>query len=98
MKVAILLVSLIGISAAIRQNSNTSSDRSDEPAAESFTCSDGWRITGYFTPVETDYISTGMTDVDVRGVGKVSVNAEFTRVVFDEERGFGEGWGRTRFG
>jgi 3D (Asp-Asp-Asp) domain-containing protein len=65
------------------------------PAA---VCSDGWRITGYFTPIETDYTSRTMVEVDVSGVGKVSFDSEFVRVVFDEEQGFGEGWGKTRFG
>lgn len=62
------------------------------------TCSDGWRTTGYFTPIETDYETAPMTEVDVKDVGKMSFNSDFVRVVFDEEQGFGEGWGRTRFG
>jgi 3D (Asp-Asp-Asp) domain-containing protein len=67
------------------------------PAADSMHCSEGWRITGYFTPIEEDYTSKEMTEVDVGGE-KFSFNAEFVKVVFDEEKGFGEGWGRTRFG
>lgn len=63
-----------------------------------FQCSDGWRITGYFTPIETDYTSTEATSVDVKGVGPMNFNAEFVRIVFDESKGFGEGWGKTRFG
>jgi 3D (Asp-Asp-Asp) domain-containing protein len=62
------------------------------------TCSDGWRTTGYFTPIETDYETAPMIEVDVKDIGKMSFNADFVRVVFDEEQGFGEGWGRTRFG
>src|SRR6476620_11433430 len=62
------------------------------------TCSDGWRITGYFTPIETDYASRTMVEVDVSGIGTMSFNSEFVRVIFDEEQGFGEGWGKTRFG
>jgi 3D (Asp-Asp-Asp) domain-containing protein len=62
------------------------------------SCSDGWRITGYFTPLETDYASTETSEIDVVGAGKMSFNAEFLRVVFNDEEGFGEGWGKTRFG
>jgi 3D (Asp-Asp-Asp) domain-containing protein len=62
------------------------------------SCSEGWRITGYFTPIESDYTSPEMTEVDVAGVGPTSFNSEFVRVVFNEEEGFGEGWGKTRFG
>jgi len=61
-------------------------------------CSDGWRITGYFTAIETDYKTEPMTEIDIKDVGKMSFNADFVRIVFDEEQGFGEGWGRTRFG
>jgi 3D (Asp-Asp-Asp) domain-containing protein len=61
-------------------------------------CSEGWRITGYFTPVETDYMSEDKTEVDIVGVGKMSFDSEFVRTVFDEDLGYGEGWGKTRFG
>ena len=67
-------------------------------AAITTNCSDGWRITGYFTPIETDYTSPQTTEVDVVGVGKMSFNSDFLQVVFNEEKGFGEGWGKTRFG
>jgi 3D (Asp-Asp-Asp) domain-containing protein len=63
-----------------------------------FDCSDGWKITGYFTPIETDYRSTAMTEVDIQSVGKMSFNSDFLGVIFDEDKGFGEGWGKTRFG
>ena len=68
------------------------------PVPPGFTCSDGWRITGYFTPIESDYRSAEMREVEIDGVGKQSFNEEFLRVVFDESQGFGEGWGKTRFG
>jgi 3D (Asp-Asp-Asp) domain-containing protein len=61
-------------------------------------CSEGWLITGYFTPVETDYESTETSEIEVKGVGPLSFNAEFLKIVFDEDQGFGEGWGKTRFG
>lgn len=68
------------------------------PPADEMHCSEGWRITGYFTPVETDYNSGETTEVEIVGLGKMSFDAEFVRTVFDEEKGFGEGWGKTRFG
>lgn len=64
-----------------------------------FECSDGWRITGYFTPVETDYDSPATIEIEIAaGVGRESFNAEFLNVVFNEDEGFGEAWGKTRFG
>jgi len=68
------------------------------PANYLLNCSDGWRITGYFTPIEADFASGAMTEVDIEGVGKMSFDADFAKVIFDEEQGFGEGWGKTRFG
>jgi hypothetical protein len=70
----------------------------DASPAAGLRCSEGWRITGYFTPVETDYTSLETTTVEVDRVGSVTFNAEFLRIVFNEDKGFGEGWGKTRFG
>lgn len=61
-------------------------------------CSVGWRITGYFTPIETDYNSADEREIEIKGVGKMKFNSDFLRTVFDEDEGFGEGWGKTRFG
>lgn len=61
-------------------------------------CSEGWRITGYFTPVETEYTSSDTSEIEIKGFGPSSFNTEFLRTVFDEDKGFGEGWGKTRFG
>jgi 3D (Asp-Asp-Asp) domain-containing protein len=65
-------------------------------------CSDGWRITGYYTPVETDFASTETREIEIRGPGretfKETFNTEFLKTVFDDNEGFGEGWGKTRFG
>ncbi len=61
-------------------------------------CSDGWRITGYYTPVETDFTSGPTREIEIVGVGKESFNAEFLKTVFDDGEGFGEGWGKTRLG
>lgn len=74
-------------------------NRSTETVAAALpTCSDGWRITGYFTPIESDYMRGQMTEIEIKDVGKMSFNADFVRVIFDEEQGFGEGWGKSRFG
>ena len=62
------------------------------------TCSDGWRITGYFTPIETDYSSAQTSEIDIKNAGPMSFNSDFLRSVFDEDKGYGEGWGKTRFG
>lgn len=61
-------------------------------------CSDGWRITGYYTPVETDFKTADLREVEIVDLGKESFNSEFLRTVFDDDKGFGEGWGKTRFG
>ncbi len=63
-----------------------------------YDCSDGWRITGYFTPIETDYDSTETREIEIKNVGKMTFNVDFLNTVFDEDAGFGEGWGKTRFG
>ena len=61
-------------------------------------CSDGWRITGYYTPVETDFASAETREIEVRGLGKQTFDADFLRAIFDDDQGYGEGWGKTRFG
>lgn len=61
-------------------------------------CSEGWRITGYYTPIETDFKGTDAREIEIRGVGKESFNTEFLRTIFDDDKGYGEGWGKTRFG
>ncbi len=67
-------------------------------ALADYECSGDWRITGYFTPIETDYSSAETREIEISGGGKMKFNAEFLRVVFDENEGWGEGWGKTRFG
>jgi 3D (Asp-Asp-Asp) domain-containing protein len=62
------------------------------------SCSDGWRITGYYTPIETDFTGTEVREIDVRGLGRESFNSEFLKTVFNEDEGYGEGWGKTRMG
>lgn len=63
-----------------------------------YECSEGWRITGYFTPIETDYDSTETKEIEIKNFGTENFNTDFLRVVFDEDKGWGEGWGKTRFG
>jgi hypothetical protein len=79
-----------------------SEKRSAVKSAANFSCSDGWRITGYYTPVETDFASTETREVEIHGPGRETIketfNAEFLKTVFDDNEGFGEGWGKTRFG
>jgi 3D (Asp-Asp-Asp) domain-containing protein len=79
-----------------------SEKRSAVKSAANFNCSDGWRITGYYTPVETDFASTETREVEIHGPGRETIketfNAEFLKTVFDDNEGFGEGWGKTRFG
>jgi 3D (Asp-Asp-Asp) domain-containing protein len=69
-----------------------------ENQIKGYECSEGWRITGYFTPIETDYNSAETREIEISGVGKMKFNADFLNVVFNEDEGFGEGWGKTRFG
>src|SRR5205807_1159559 len=71
----------------------------DKPASVgAMNCSDGWRITGYYTPIETDFSGAETREIEIRGVGKESFNADFLKTIFDDDQGFGEGWGKTRFG
>lgn len=55
-------------------------------------CSSGWNITGYFTPVEGDYLSPQKKIINVQGVGNMSYNAKFLNDVLSE------GWGKTKLG
>ena len=101
MKAAVLLVTLLilvfGIIAIARNEAPTGS-----VSAANFNCSDGWRITGYYTPIETDYTSTGTREIEIYGpnreISKESFNVDFLNTVFNDNEGFGEGWGKTRFG
>jgi 3D (Asp-Asp-Asp) domain-containing protein len=59
--------------------------------ASDWICSDGWYITGYFTPIESDY-SGPMQSVNIQGVGSDSFPSDFLSEVQIE------GWGKTRYG
>src|SRR5437764_437488 len=76
---AVGLVLFAGSLAATADNGNLETAR----GSTAMNCSDGWRITGYFTPVEADYDSAEMTEIDIARFGKASFNADFLRVVFD---------------
>lgn len=91
----IVLVLAFGILSAITPGSNAGKRVA---ASNLLSCSDGWRITGYYTPVETDFATTATREIDIRGLGKESFNADFLRTIFDDDQGYGEGWGKTRFG
>jgi len=96
---AVILVLIVGLGFKVMSKSKAEGKaKVNVPPADTMHCSEGWRITGYFTPVEEDYRSGEMTEVDVRGAGKMSFDSEFVRTVFDDEKGWGEGWGKTRFG
>ncbi len=71
-------------------------------AAVNFDCSNGWRITGYYTPIETDFATPETRSIEIHGPGhttfKETFNAEFLKTIFDDEVGYGEGWGKTHLG
>jgi 3D (Asp-Asp-Asp) domain-containing protein len=98
MKVEMVLAAsvLILISAIIHLSDNKQNELS------TMNCSDGWRITGYYTPIESDFATPETREVEIQGPNhttiKESFNAEFLTTIFDERQGFGEGWGKTRFG
>lgn len=52
------------------------------------TCSAGWFVTGYFTPVESDYRGPSET-IRIPGFGNVTANSAFLRDVEVQ------GWGKT---
>jgi 3D (Asp-Asp-Asp) domain-containing protein len=93
---SLVVVVLVGL--AIAEVAAMSQTEEDVPPTNTMHCSDGWRTTGYFTPIETDYNSGEATEIEVGRLGKMSFDSEFIRTVFDPDKGFGEGWGKTRFG
>lgn len=61
------------------------------PAESSWNCSDGWWVTGYFTPIESEY-SGSTRSIFIEEVGTDSFKSDF----LDEVQV--QGWGRTRYG
>lgn len=55
------------------------------------SCSDNWKVTGYYTPMENDYRGPDRM-IMVRNVGMLSIKEDFLRKVKLE------GWGKTRYG
>ena len=53
-------------------------------------CSSGWKITGFYTPVESDFSSPTKSEVIIAGTGKVLLDSQFVKKVRVE------GWGRTQ--
>jgi 3D (Asp-Asp-Asp) domain-containing protein len=60
-------------------------------ASISSQCSPNWKVTGYYTPVETDYQGTKQT-IDVADSGSQNFDSKFIKDVRME------GWGKTRHG
>ncbi len=54
-------------------------------------CSNDWKITGFYTPVENDYEGPEK-DIFVKGEGEIYLKKAFLRDVRIE------GWGKTRYG
>ncbi len=55
-------------------------------------CSENWKITGYYSPIEADFPQVKNTSVRVKNMGNIPFNQSF---VSDVKL---NGWGRTRYG
>jgi 3D (Asp-Asp-Asp) domain-containing protein len=55
-------------------------------------CSKGWKITGYYTPVETDFDTSHLKSIHISGAGQWKFPREFLSAVKSQ------GWGKTRLG
>jgi len=55
-------------------------------------CSENWKITGYYSPIEADFPQIKNTSVRVKNMGNIPFNQSF---VSDVKL---NGWGRTRYG
>lgn len=85
-----------GLRTPCREHSAEAKRRAGRVAAAkanraSGTCSDGWYVTGYFTPVESDFSGPERT-IYVQSHGNESLKASFLSKVRIE------GWGRTHSG
>ncbi len=94
----VILLVFVMIAAGTLSQDGQLPDPSTDHGHAANNCSDGWRITGYYTPIESDFTGGQMREVEISGVGKETFNADFLKTVFDDNEGFGEGWGKTRFG
>jgi 3D (Asp-Asp-Asp) domain-containing protein len=61
-------------------------------AQSKLDCNDSWKITGFYTPIESDFLSLNKSNIKLKSGARHSLNADFLKVVKME------GWGRTRFG
>ena len=91
-------VIIAGRESIVSAPTSTGNDTPSSASGIQPNCSDGWRITGYYTPIETDFTTLATREVEIQGFGKATFNADFLKTVFDDDQGFGEGWGKTRFG
>jgi len=61
-------------------------------ASHEEACTNSWQVTGYFTPVESDYIQTQKTKINIEKLGDSTHASAFLKVVMIE------GWGKTKDG
>ena len=61
-------------------------------AAEKVSCSNNWTVTGYFTPIESDYSRSSIRKIKIRQLGV----RRFASAFLTEVRM--EGWGKTNEG
>ena len=61
-------------------------------ASHDEACSSAWHVTGYFTPVESDYLQTDKTKINIEKLGESTHASAFLKVVMIE------GWGKTKDG
>ncbi len=60
--------------------------------ANGSVCSPNWKITGYYSPIETDFPKIQNAFVHVQNVSRIAFNTSFLKEVKME------GWGKTRYG
>lgn len=57
-----------------------------------FGCKDDWKITGFYTPIESDFVNLNKSTIRLKSGKSYSLNSDFVSTVKIE------GWGRTRSG
>lgn len=55
-------------------------------------CDDRWKITGFYTPIESDFSNPNKSTIKLKSGTRQAFSADFLKAVRIE------GWGRTRFG
>lgn len=66
--------------------------KSVNPILEDMSCSDGWFVTGYYTPDEGEFDNANMVEIEVKDKGRDKFPSGFLKHVKIE------GWARTRHG